>query len=261
MCLDCKIDTCSCVPRRIFPVSSAKLSPHPLQDEHVQTILKQDASYLSFLSSSSPSGQTDLPAATRLNLPLWVITPLFRADIVDLISLPSCYGRKFREKLKANGGQMLNLRAKGNWYYEVGGCLCDLIQVKGSSRRSQNMASLVAEAARLREVLKNTYSGPRMRLTLDWSFHSVGQDVSGFLAGLPAVEARLFSRGSRATKDQEEWRKGEGGKIRASEVIIKSEAISLAHQKMRDEERMEDRGKRQHVVTPEMDGGKRLRMS
>jgi hypothetical protein len=58
-----------------------------------------------------------------------------------------------------------------------------------------------------------TYTGDRLRRTMDWSWSAVGDDVSSLTDSLTVWEGRLFGAGAQAVQDWEDWQ--QQGKRRA----------------------------------------------
>ena len=200
-----------------------------LGNERLTVVAKQNAMMLGFLNPQARSTDSDLSKGTKIDLPLWAFAPLFKAESVDITSFPKHYGHKYREKLKA-GAVTFNLRSKSVYFYEVGNAICDLIATKGRSRRSVNMAELVAETGKLREVLKNTYVGERLRRILDFAWNSSSQDVSAFTNKLPQLEADLFAAGQAASNSYNYWKSHGSRRITVSATLLKSSAIAKSQQ-------------------------------
>ena len=71
---------------------------------------------------------------------------------------------------------------------------------------SQTTPNQVDDAATLRQVLLSTYTGLRLRSTLDWSWASVDDDVSRYTEKLTELERNLFRAGASASGAHYHWK-------------------------------------------------------
>ena len=69
------------------------------------------------------------------------------------------------------------------------------------TRELQALETLTTEVDEVRKVLLTTYSGDRLRRTVNWALSSVGDDVSSLLPQLTEMELRLFQTGAQAAQN------------------------------------------------------------
>lgn len=86
------------------------------EEERIPCIFTIDASGLGYLDSTN--NFTDLPAHSKVELPLWLATTLTEKNMVD-IELPKHYGSRIREDIMA-GASAVPLREYSFYYFEVG---------------------------------------------------------------------------------------------------------------------------------------------
>ena len=153
-----------------------------------------------------------LPAGSRIKLPLWALVNKWtNLDYVQL-SLPRHYQRKARERLEAAPSEV-NLRKRNERFFLSGRFLVDLIATsvrevakKATSSRRDRLELLAKEAQYLRGTLLKTFTGERLRETLDWSLSSVGDDVTSYTSQLTEMERRLFQCGAVAATAHLRWK-------------------------------------------------------
>lgn len=160
-----------------------------------------------------------LPDESAIKMPLWAVKKWSSLGMVK-ISIPRIFGRKARERLEADPGDA-DLRKRNQHYFMSGRMVVDLIENYAKStaansestpgRRNQRRTTaavqkLELEAAELRRTLLMTYTGERLRKTLDWSMSSVGDDVTAYTKRLTEMELKLFVAGASATAAHLEWK-------------------------------------------------------
>ncbi|GMH93262.1 hypothetical protein TL16_g12581 [Triparma laevis f. inornata] len=161
----------------------------------------------------------------KVSLPLWTLAFLcFDSRFFD-VTLPKHFSDSFRKKLDA-GGDNFNLRLKSTYFYSAGNLLCSAVKAAPSSRRSNDsrLTLLKKECEILREVLKKTFVGERLRRTLDWCLSCRDEDVSEFTSKLTVEEKNLFDIGARASLGYHEWKHNGSRKIQVSSIIKQSNA-------------------------------------
>jgi hypothetical protein len=110
-----------------------------------------------------------------------------------------------------------------------------------SARRTafiQAMEQLQQEAGKLRQSLLSTYTGERLRRTLDWAMSSVNDDVSMFTKRLTEMERRLFLRGASATAAHVQWKTFANRRIAANDnnLSVASKIVSPPEHSREDED-------------------------
>jgi hypothetical protein len=72
---------------------------------------------------------------------------------------------------------------------------------------TQALEQVNQEAVELKRTLLKTYTGERLRRTLDWALSSGGDDdVSHYTSKLTEMEQRLFDKGASAVAAQQHWK-------------------------------------------------------
>jgi hypothetical protein len=72
---------------------------------------------------------------------------------------------------------------------------------------TQALEQVNQEAIELKRTLLKTYTGERLRRTLDWALSSGGDDdVSHYTSKLTEMEQRLFDKGASAVAAQQHWK-------------------------------------------------------
>jgi len=143
----------------------------------------------------------------------------------DLV-LPKMYGDSFRKKLDG-GGENFNLRVKSLYYFALGTTLCSRIKKIPTSRRGTDnrLVLLKKEAEILREVLKKTFVGERLRKNLDWSLNSRDEDVTAHTSKLAHSEKELFDIGARSSAAFHDWKNHGSRRIEVSKYIASASNV------------------------------------
>lgn len=153
-----------------------------------------------------------LPSGSRIKLPLWALQDAWTSKDFVQLSLPRHYQRKSRERLEAAPSEV-NLRKRNERFFLSGRFIIDLIETsvrelekRVTSSRRERLGQLAQEALNLRKTLLKTYTGERLRQTLDWSLSSVGDDVTSYTKQLTEMERRLFQCGAVAATAHLRWK-------------------------------------------------------
>jgi hypothetical protein len=177
-------------------------------------------SYLAHLDPDIADMQQHLPEKSRIHVPLWAIDKWAMVNYVSL-SLPRQYGRKARERLEADPSEV-DLCKRNGYFFRSGVNVINLIEQscrkldQGLAAQGRNsgklnelrsqLFKLQQEASALRQTLLLTYTGDRLRHTLDWALSSVGDDVSRYTSRLTEMEKNLFRLGTRAATNHVRWK-------------------------------------------------------
>lgn len=86
------------------------------EEERIPCTFRLDAIGLGHLDASVEG--EDLPAQTRIELPLWLASVLSKKQMTDL-HLPKHFERKMRDEILA-GAEHINFREFSYYFYEVG---------------------------------------------------------------------------------------------------------------------------------------------
>jgi len=169
--------------------------------------------HLAHLDPDVHDNKDVLPAGSRIKLPIWALHKWANLDFVSL-SLPRHFQRKARDRLEAAPSEV-NLRKRNERFFLAGRFMVDLVHTsarevrrgtRSSSSRRERLEQNLQEAKRLQMTLLKTYTGERLRQTLDWSLSSVGDDVSSYTRQLTEMERRLFQCGAVAATAHLRWR-------------------------------------------------------
>lgn len=140
------------------------------------------------------SDSADIPAGTRLELPLWLARALAPRGMAT-VDLPSFYGKKVRRKLRA-GAACEDLRARCPQYYTAGAMLHSAASSAGCADESFPSFLLSTLRARYRDLLMHAP-------TIDGS-----AQASRLTALLSIEERELFNAATDAALAYERWRGG-----------------------------------------------------
>lgn len=156
-----------------------------------------------------------LPQQSKLQMPVWSIHKWADLGYVRL-QLPKHYNRRARERLAADPAHV-PLR---DHFFGAGMALLKLCersarlnaqqQQGGRSRNNAQLPRLEAllqDCAAVRQTLLQTYTGVRLKRTLDWALSSVGDDVSRYVQTLTALERRLYQTGAAASAGHAAWKR------------------------------------------------------
>ena len=205
---------------------------------------------MSFDNNNNNRNNTHLPEHTIFKMPLWSIHKWSELNFIQL-SLPKPYNRKGREKLETDPIS-INLRQKCERYYMSGMALIDLIhrnvqafdrlnnnspssqrreQRRRSNHNSNNtqanlMNKLYNESQELKRTLLLTYTGPRLRQTLNWTMSpNTEDDVSAYTKKLTEMERRLFQLSSEASLACMMWKLYGSHRIHVSEMAMRAKVV------------------------------------
>lgn len=167
-------------------------------EDRVPVVFNTMAASLGFLDPACKD--EDLPARSRVELPLWLALALQAKNMVR-VELPRHYSARFREDLLA-GPDAVDIRERSAFFYETGTALA---RVKRDDH--------------LQRTMRMVFAGPRFRHILDASLNSGGDDMTDFLQDLPHAERALFHAGSQGSKAQEAYKKGTHAQLDMAEVL------------------------------------------
>ena len=71
---------------------------------------------------------------------------------------------------------------------------------------ANSISLLSRKCTKLRRMLQSTYSGERLRQTMDWTMNSINNDVSEYTKNLSLLERKLFDLGAVSSKDHYSWK-------------------------------------------------------
>ncbi len=174
-------------------------------------------------------------------MPLWSIHKWAELNFIQL-SLPKHFNRKGREKLETDPVS-INLRNKSERYYMAGMALIDLIyhtvktfdrtnNSKSTSNSHNNtqktlMNRLHNESQQLKRTLLLTYTGARLRQTLNWTMSSnTEDDVSSYTKKLTEMERRLFTCSADASYAFMMWKLHGSHRIVVSEMALRAKVMN-----------------------------------
>lgn len=171
---------------------------------------------------------TTLPEHARIKMPLWVIDQWATLGFVS-IGLPKHYRRSSRERIESEPSTV-DLRSKSERYFLSGMLIVDLVgrcsrspaasisTIRGRNSRgnqqqqqrrnahANSVALLSRKCYKLRKMLQITYSGERLRQTMDWTMNCIDDDVSEYTRKLTTLERKLFDLGAVSSKDHFNWK-------------------------------------------------------
>mmetsp|Transcript_5957 Transcript_5957/g.8425 ORF Transcript_5957/g.8425 Transcript_5957/m.8425 type:complete len:264 (+) Transcript_5957:103-894(+) len=156
-----------------------------------------------------------LPESSSFKMPLWSIEQWTQLGFVK-ISVPKHFRQTARERLQADPSQA-DLRRYNERFYTSGLKWIALVSStsttsstdtnKNLSRQQRQQQEInQREAKALRTTLLQTYTGDRLRRTLDFAMSSVGDDVSFYTKKLTEMERHLFQRGSSGATAFQKWK-------------------------------------------------------
>ena len=177
------------------------------EEERLPCTFLYDAKNLGHLDNTGID--KDLPAETRVDLPLWLSRTFSECNMVT-IEFPKHYGIKMREEMRA-GLEAIDLRAFSQYFFEVG---CKLVDMKiGSS-------DLTRED--LRDTLRTAFLGERYRkLTMNALAQGLFDDAAEYSQTLTSAELNLFVQGLNAAKNIHQWRSMDSGILQKATVLGK----------------------------------------
>eukprot|EP00521_Asterionellopsis_glacialis_P018046 CAMPEP_0195295480 /NCGR_PEP_ID=MMETSP0707-20130614/17494_1 /TAXON_ID=33640 /ORGANISM="Asterionellopsis glacialis, Strain CCMP134" /LENGTH=261 /DNA_ID=CAMNT_0040356721 /DNA_START=74 /DNA_END=859 /DNA_ORIENTATION=+ len=211
-------------------------------------------------SPTSGAGAADskalyLPEHSSFKMPLWSIEQWTQLGFVN-IGIPKHFRQTARERLLADPSQA-DLRRYNERFYASGLKWMDLVSSMSSSddtstksttstssrhqRRQQEINDNEAKA--LRTTLLQTYTGDRLRRTLDYAMSSVGDDVSFYTRTLTEMERRLFQRGSSGATAFSKWKTFGNRRIEIGIFAQRAAAMESQHQQLQQQP--------QRIVTPD----------
>lgn len=166
---------------------------------------------------TSLENSVDLPANTRIPLPLWLASRI-AARLPLLVEIPSTFGRQAQNELRA-GSIHVNLSSRSTYFYELG---LKLAIVFYSNNFSASRDIL--------EMLQNTLAQRSFILIATRnSSGSIGKDMNviNFIQSLTELEKVIFLLKESARANYAAMRRGQ------SSILKTSQAVLLANQRKR----------------------------
>eukprot|EP00580_Thalassiosira_gravida_P009986 CAMPEP_0201627254 /NCGR_PEP_ID=MMETSP0493-20130528/2427_1 /ASSEMBLY_ACC=CAM_ASM_000838 /TAXON_ID=420259 /ORGANISM="Thalassiosira gravida, Strain GMp14c1" /LENGTH=231 /DNA_ID=CAMNT_0048097589 /DNA_START=29 /DNA_END=721 /DNA_ORIENTATION=+ len=166
------------------------------------------------------SSHHQLPAGTKVKLPLWAVEKWAMLGFVKIPTLPRHYRQRMKERLEADPVTM-NLCNKNEHYFLSGTLLTNLLlrathislrnnpRANTSNAQTLAMESLASQARSLQHSLLTTMMGERLCRNFDWTLSaldSMEDDVSDWIARLTVLERVMFRRGVEASGAVKSWR-------------------------------------------------------
>ncbi|XP_071527961.1 DNA replication complex GINS protein PSF3 [Panulirus ornatus] len=155
-------------------------------NERVPCKFERAAYGLGYLDPSS--GNKDLTAGTKLELPCWLARALYSRRHIVSCQLPKAFKERYREILKADAS-LVDLHMFSPHFYEFGRHLLPL-----AGPDAPILGTLLVET--LRE---------RLRRTMDTSLNSLDDDAGSHMAKLDELERSLFRAGRKTFHDHQLW--------------------------------------------------------
>lgn len=193
-----------------------------------------DFSHLSHLQPDIVD-KSYLPEGSSVKVPLWAMQQWALLGFVRM-TLPRHFGRKARERLLADPAQA-DLRKRNERFFHSGrlvvqlmeGCALNTAASTTPGRRNnarRHAQQLQQDASDLKTTLLQTYTGERLRRTLDWAWSMTGtgeEDASHFLQKLTEMERRLFQQGAFGSKARQTLKTY--GNRRISHIFLSHQAV------------------------------------
>lgn len=175
------------------------------EEERLPCTFLQDGANLGSLDQHVAG--KDLPANTKVDLPLWLSVQFMKKNMVEM-EFPKHYQRKMREELHA-GAEAVDLRSFTQYFFEVGVKLA--VEMTSSDESSRND---------LMKTLRNAFSGGRYHNLI---MHSLAQglfdDSADYSQTLTIAELVLFQEGLNAAKNMHQWRSLESNILQKASVL------------------------------------------
>ena len=147
----------------------------------------------------------DIEKDAAMEIPLWLALALARPGIVE-IEIPRFYKEQFKNTLEA-GPNVINLRDKTPYYYEVG---MKLVEYIGDNE--------------LMKLLANVFL-IRMKQLANISFHLRIEDCSGLLRRMVDIEVRIFNFGREAALNYRSYKEKGRNEVGYEETFRKLKKI------------------------------------
>jgi GINS complex subunit 3 len=175
------------------------------EEERLPCTFLTDATNLGHLDNTIV--EKDLPAQTRVDLPLWLCRTFAKKEVVQM-EFPKYYGIKMREELHA-GADAVDLRAFTQYFFEVGVVLAaEMTKSDLNSRRD------------LMNTLRNAFTGERYRrLTMNSLAQGLFDDAADYSQTLTVAELNLFQQGLNAAKNMHQWRSLDSDILQKASVL------------------------------------------
>lgn len=142
----------------------------------------------------------DLPAQSRVEIPLWLSLGFLKKDMVKF-ELPKHFQKKMRDEIIA-GAANINLKEFSFYFFEVG------------LKMAESM-----EDPDLRKHLLKAFAGDRFRDLMVHSLSSWNDEVSDYAQNLTNLESKIFKEGKQTSRDLHDWRIKRASLLRASNMV------------------------------------------
>lgn len=166
---------------------------------------------------TSLENSVDLPANTRIPLPLWLASRV-AARLPLLVEIPSTFGRQAQNELRA-GSVHVNLSSRSTYFYELGLKLA-IVFLFNNISASHDILSMLQKTLTQRSftlIATRNSSG------------SIGKDMNviNFIQSLTELEKVIFLLKESARANYAAMRRGQ------SSILKTSQAVLLANQRKR----------------------------
>jgi GINS complex subunit 3 len=178
------------------------------EEERLPCLFNHGAEHLNHLSGSDDA-DPNLPAGSRVELPLWLARKFYDQSFVN-IELPKHFRQKMRNELVGSSG--VNLREYSYYFFDVGLKLSETI-----------------DDVDLRRVLRRAFAGDRYRSLMAHSMSTYHDDVTEYCQTLTAPEMRIFNKGMAASKDLARWRAGNGSLLEMAPILNQKSTRRKSH--------------------------------
>ena len=81
-----------------------------------------------------------------------------------------------------------------------------ILEQSSSMDNTPTSSSSSGALSSLRRILLRTYTGPRLRATLDWSWYAMQEECSAYVQTLTELERQLFRAGASGTGAHYDWK-------------------------------------------------------
>lgn len=171
------------------------------EEERLTCEFSVDAKDLGMLDPSI--GTSDLPAHSKVDLPLWLAQTLAEKNMVE-ITIPKDFGANRRDEIMAGPSAM----QFPNYFFDVGLKLCRITR-DGDLQRTLRIAF---SSDRYRTLMMRSLSGGH------------DDDHTEYLQQLTSIEGQLFHAGHKASLDLAQWRLRQGSILRQAPILYKKRA-------------------------------------
>lgn len=185
-----------------FPTDFLSCEDISAQSQKVTCCFLRQVNGIGFIDPSSES--PDVPANTKLELPLWLAKVLYARKLID-IEVPKGYNETYREILDADAA-VVDLHKLGPDYYKFGQHLLTLGVKDGA-----DMAKSLVSAFHQRFHMILDYA---MNCTMDTQM-----EMLKFQSQLDNSELRLLNSGRKAADSFKQWENRTGDKMLANEMV------------------------------------------